>query len=184
MSSSFLKSILRCGSSCNVPSSGWCNRSSTRALACLAWTGGCARGWQVQKGLCQAAAQESFSRTCQGLDPESSTGKTQALAKQNVGGIQPPMTASRKTSPSPSLAVGWEGHPANNTQPGPPQRLPAKLSQVFQGPRARSSFCSSGKVQHLPELMMVSGSAPGSRLARLMVRPATSVQYIIFSLHS
>lgn len=27
-----------------------------------------------------------------------------------------------------------------------------------------------------PELIMVSGSAPGSRLARLMVRPATSVQ--------
>lgn len=29
---------------------------------------------------------------------------------------------------------------------------------------------------HTPELIMVSGSAPGSRLALLMVRPATSVQ--------
>lgn len=42
--------------------------------------------------------------------------------------------------------------------------------------RGRTIGDGPSRAGHTPELIMVSGSAPGSRLARLMVRPATSVQ--------
>lgn len=70
---------------------------------------------------------------------------------------------------------------AHEDLPRPP---PPRVKARFPG-RCRTQWDrkrAPGKCS--PELMMVSGSAPGSRLARLIVRPATSVQYTILSRQS
>lgn len=60
--------------------------------------------------------------------------------------------------------------------------LSRPLSVQYIVLRKWSMASPSGLIR--PEVMIVSGSAPGSRLARLIVRPATSVQYTILSRQS
>lgn len=60
--------------------------------------------------------------------------------------------------------------------------LSRPLSVQYIVLRKWSMASPSGLIR--PELMIISGSAPSSRLARLIVRPATSVQYTILSRQS